>query len=299
MTDPLRELFDDLVANEPPLRTTADATAAAGRRLTRRNRTLWTATGTAVIVAALAVLPQVWRPAGSGLTAGHPTAFPSSVVSASHVPTAQPTPTPTPTPTLSATTLALQAYQVCPHPMPPHYGTDASLLPHLGAAEAAVLAAAPRIAPGLDFRVNAVSNASVGQPKFNGAPVENLIFDVGDASGYGSLSFQITVDTSASAAVRATQNANTSQCVDGLRYDFADGSVALYYSVGQPDESTTKQLWYYGAAGITMNIGEQNQGYGTPASTVPLPPSTLPPRASVPLTIEQVFLLADIVAHAG
>jgi hypothetical protein len=128
MTDPLRELFDDLVADEPPLRTTADTTATAGRRLARRNRTLWTATGTAVIVAALAVLPQVWRPAGSGLTAGRPTTAPSAVVSGSHVATAQPTPT------LSASTLALQPYQVCPNPMPPHYGTDASLLPHLASA---------------------------------------------------------------------------------------------------------------------------------------------------------------------
>jgi hypothetical protein len=298
MTDPLRELFEDLVADEPPLRTTAETTAAAGRRLSRRNRRLWTATGTAAIVAALVVLPQVWRPAGSGQTAGRPTAVPSAVVSGSAAPTATPTPTLTaPTPTPSA--LNLQPYQVCPNPMPPYYGTDSSLLPHLAAAETAVLAAAPRIAPGLDFRVNAVSNTSVGQPKLNGAPVENLIFDVGDGSGYGSLIFQITVDTRAPAAVRATQNANTDHCVEGLRQDFADGSVALYYSIGQPDESTSKQLWYYGAAGITMNIGEENQGYGMPASTAPLPPSTLPPRASVPLTIEQVFLLADVVAHAG
>jgi hypothetical protein len=298
MTDPLRELFDDLVADEPPLRTTADTTAAAGRRLRRRNRTLWTATGSAAIVAALVVLPQVWRPAGSGLTAGRPTTVPLTVVTGSAVP--RPTPTVT-TPTPTPSTLGLRAYQVCPNPMPPHYGTNSSLLPHLAAAETAVLAAAPRIAPGLDFRVNPVSNTSVGQPKLNGAPEENLIFDVGDASGYGGLSFQITVDTTAPAAVRATQMANTDHCVDGLRQDFADGSVALYYSIGQPDESTTKQLWYYGAAGITMDIGEENQAFGASASpsTGLLVPSTLPPRAAVPLTIEQVFLLADVVAHAG
>jgi hypothetical protein len=62
MTNDLRELFQAVQSDGPPLKHSADDIVAGGRRLRRRRRTVWAACASAVVVAGVAAvvaLPQV------------------------------------------------------------------------------------------------------------------------------------------------------------------------------------------------------------------------------------------------
>jgi hypothetical protein len=251
----LRELFDDLVAAEPPLTTTAETTADAGRRLRRRSRTLWILAGAAsmaLAVATVAMLPRVW-------TTEH---------------AVEP-----------MAPLTLTAFLVCPKPAAAAQ-PDGSRLPRPAAAEAAAMSAGPRIQPGMQFIVR---QASIGH---DGTPRLELTLDAGDAAGWGSLGFEIFPEYDIPAADRAERGANVASCVEGSRHDFADGSVAIHYPYGPPEqEATVTHVWYYAEAGFTMNIGM----FPHPQRTQP----TLPARGVMPLRVDQVMQLAHAIAQSA
>jgi hypothetical protein len=175
--------------------------------------------------------------------------------------------------------------------------SDGSVLPDVERAAAAVLAAAPRIAPGKQF-VLRVHDYIASTEKFVNRPQVALIFDVGDASGYGFLSFQMYTEQGVSAAGRAQWELDGhTACLDVQRRDFTDGSVAVNESDGTGPSAT--KVYYFAARGYDMNIDALSEPWTT--STGPeaaRTPSTLPPRNSVPLTVAQIMALADVVAHA-
>jgi hypothetical protein len=231
-----------------------------------RGRTVWTVAGAALVVAAAVVLPQALRtttaaaPTGSGPTAD---------------------------PTARATALALQAYRVCPSAAHLIEG-DASVLPDPQTAMAALLAAGALISSEQTFIARLAYRSAV---KVAGVPHDELLVDVGDAAGYGSLALEIYPENDVAPAQRAARGANVSSCVDGQRYEFPDGSVGLYYPYGPPErEATLTHVWYFAAGGYTMNIGMAPEVQGS---------SPLPARVSMPLSIAQVMLLADAVARAA
>ncbi len=296
MTDPLRKLFDDLVADEPPLQTTADSAVAAGRRQQRRNRTLWTATGAALTVAAVAVLPQLFRLSPLSNQPADPSAAASASVPVDPSRTPEPNPSTDPVPPPD---LVLTPYEVCPSAAVPAQ-PDGSVLPETGAATAAALAEGARVAPGMEFAVYHASTST--GPNLNGAPRLTIILDVGDATGWGSVNFQIFPEYDAPAAERALRGANVSSCVEGSRYDFEDGSVAVHYPYGPPEqEATVTHVWYYATGGFTMNIGLFPQAWPTDDDSnpdTPAVPSPRPARGAMPLTIDQVMQIAHAVAQA-
>ena len=287
MTDRLRDLFDELVTREPPLRTTAGDAAAAGRRMRHRHRTLWTVLGTSLAVSAAAIAPQAFGMGNSGGPVTVAVGDPSASVS----PWVGPTPTPT--------GLTLTTYHACPAPPRPFPQTDGSVLPDPDRAAAAVHAAAPRIAPGMTF-ITRLAMRVDQTPKWRSLPVVALIFDVGDDSGFGAINLQIRPEIDATPSIRA-QALNVSECVDVVRHDFPDGSVAIHYPYGPPtSEALVTHVWYYGAGGATMNIGMFPQGWtASDDPSTPPPPPPLPVRANMPLTISQVMEVADVVAHSG
>ncbi len=138
------------------------------------------------------------------------------------------------------------------------------------------------------------------QPKFQGRPWLALIFDVGDDAGYGAINLQILPESVADPSDRAGRGANVSECVDGWRHDFADGSVAIHYPYGSPaGEATVTHVWYFAAGGFTMNIGMFPQAWSASEDpATPPPPPPLPMRGTMPLTINQVMAIADVVAHS-
>jgi hypothetical protein len=275
VTDRLRDLFDELVAAEPPLRTTPGDAAAAGRRLRRRDRTLWTAVGTALAVTTLVVVPRTWSPG------------PSDSDTAAASPSTGPSP--------AGTALVLTTYHACPAPPALLPQTDGSVLPDPDRAVAAVLAAARRIAPGMTF-INRLATRLDQTPKWEGTPVLALIFDVGDDDGFGAVNLQVRPEVGATPAIRA-RSLNVSECVDVIRHDFPDGSVAIHYAYGPPAaEASVTHVWYYGVGGTTMNIGMFPQPWASSDDLTTPPP--LPARGRMPLTISQVMEVADVVAHA-
>jgi hypothetical protein len=270
VTARLRELFEEMLRHEPPLHTTAESAAADGRRIVRRSQTLWTIAGTAILIALVAMLPGAWganrrEPAADGPTVDEPTA---------DGPPTGPTPGPT--------ALTLQGYWVCPSATPPAQG-DASLLPDPQVAMSALLAAAAQIAPALTFIARSADHPSPHRVA--------IVADIGDIDGYGALNVEMYPDDGGPPAQRAAAGAMVSSCVDGSRCDFPDGSVALYYPQGPPEqEAVAMHVWYYAVAGFTMNIGLFPQ---------PSDSSPLPARGTMPLAIDQVMLLADAVARAA
>jgi hypothetical protein len=252
VTERLRELFEAMVLDEPPLRTTPQATADAGRRRLRRGRTVWAVAGAALVVAVVAALPQ------AGLTS---TAGPSA-----HGPTADASTGPT-----SAPTLALQSFRVCPGNAAQSSGPE-DVLPDPAVAMAALLAAGSRVAPDRTF---VAGEASLSHVKLGGVAHVEITVDVAD----GSLIFSIYPDAEP-VAERTASGTNISACVDGSSHDFPDGSVALFYPIGHED--TVMHIWYYAASGFTMNIGMFPNASG-----------------NMPLSIEQVMLLADAIAQAA
>src|SRR6185369_15570136 len=171
----------------------------------------------------------------------------------------------------------------CPSTAPrAHLGTstsDGSVLPDVERAAAAVIAAAPRIAPGKQF-VLRVHQYTASSQKFLNRPQVALIFDVGDASGYGFLSYQIYTEQGVSAPDRAQWELDGhTTCIDVQRRDFTDGSVAINESDAAGPNST--KVYYFAARGYDMNIDALSEPWTTAASPNDIPtPSTLPPRAS-------------------
>ncbi len=296
MTERLRELFDDLIADEPPLSTTAESALAAGRRFQRRNRALWTAAGAALTVAAVTVLPQVWGPTPRP---GQPAVSLSIESTPAPAPTTGSVPTASPAPSEPAA-LVLATETFCPSNAVPAQ-PDGSVLPETEAATAAALAEGARVAPRMEFAVYHASTST--GPNLNGAPRLTIIFDVGDAAGWGSVSFQIYPEYDAPAAERALRGANVSSCVEGSRHDFEDGSVAVHYPYGPPEqEATATQLWYYAVGGFDMNIGMFSNAWPTDDDGIPETPpmaSSLPARGAMPLTIDQVMQIAHAIAQSA
>jgi hypothetical protein len=296
MTDELRTAFDDLLVGEPPLRTSAHDALAHGRRLRSRQRAVWTSAGTALAVVAVAFVPQV-------INTGTP-ADPAALQTSTEPSSIEPSPSapgpigPSPTPP-AADFLQVNPFRVCPSAAPTDFPNDGSMLPDPERAAAAVLAAAPRIAPGLTF----ITRAAAGfgqQPKFEGKPWVALIFDVGDDAGYGAINLQIRPEIIADPSDRALRGANVSSCVDGWRHDFADGSVAIHYPyLSAQGEATVTHVWYFAAGGYSMNIGMFPGGWSASENPeTPPPPPPLPVRGSMPLTINQLMAVADVVAHS-
>jgi len=287
MADQLRELFEQMVADEPPLRTTTDSAAAAGRRLRARRRTLWTVVGAAAAVALVTAVPTL---ASTGRPV--PPVGPPSLTA----PTAPPTPSPIDDPEAQVV-----RSHYCPSTAPRALldtsTADGSILPDVERAAAAVVAAAPRIAPGKQF-VLRVHEYLASTAKFVNRPQVVLIFDVGDANGYGFLGFQIYTEQGVSAADRAQWELDGhTTCYEVQRRDFTDGSVAVNESdASGPDAA---KVYYFSARGYDMNIDTNAQPMSTATGPNDIPtPSTLPPRTSLPLTVAQIMALADVVAHA-
>jgi hypothetical protein len=291
MADTLRELFEQMVADEPPLRTTSDSAAAAGRRLRARRRAGWAAAGAALAVLLLTAVPTLAATGRPAPSLGSPTAITTPA------PSSEPL---TPT-AVSATEPQAAGSPYCPSSAQrSHVNTrtsDGSILPNVDRAAAAVLAAAPSIAPGKQFILRLHEYTAAGE-KGNAWPRVALIFDVGDALGYGFLSFEIYPEQGVSAAERAQWGLDGHvSCFDVQRRDFADGSVA----VDEPEPSTFgfTKVYYYAARGYDMNIDAHTEPWTTGPGPNDIPtPSTLSPRASVPLTVLQIMDLADALAHA-
>jgi len=284
----LRELFDEMVADEPPLRTTTDSTAAAGRRLRARRRTLWTVAGAAAAVALVTAVPTL-------ASTGRP---PSPVGPPSL--SAPVTTTAPATPTADLEGQVVRSHYCSSTAPRAQLGTstsDGSILPNVERAAAAVMAAAPRIAPGKQF-VLRVHEYTASSQKFLNRPQVALIFDVGDASGYGFLSFQMYTEQGVSARDRAQWELDGhTTCIDVQRRDFTDGSVAVNESDASGPNST--KVYYFAVRGYDMNIDALSEPWTTSTGPESTPtPSTLSPRTSVPLTVAQIMALADVVAHS-
>jgi hypothetical protein len=257
VTARLRELFEEMLLHEPPLRTTAEATADDGRRMIRRGRTLWTIAGAAMLVALVAMLPGAWGANRQEPTGDEPTADGSST-------------TPLPGPT----GLTLQDEWICPS-AGRSYGGDSSLLPDPSTAMAALLAAGPRVAPGLAFVARTAGHDS--------AHSVMVSVDVTGSSGYGSLDVHIGVEV-APPAERIANISTIESCVSGKRHDFPDGSVGLYYPYGPAaQEAMLMHVWYFSVRGLTMDVAMSSAAVGS----------------SMPLSIDQVMMLADAVAQAA
>jgi hypothetical protein len=303
MTDRLRELFDDMLADEPPLRTSPDEAEAAGRRLRTRYRTLWTVAGAALAAVVLTVGPAVALPRTAPVTpAAQRTPGASPALSlADSVPGDPPT---VPSPPSAAPSSALDSYQHCPADPAPYTvdNTDGSVLPDPDRAVAAVQSAAGKLAPGLKFMVNLSGLVLPAKgEKMAGIPYVYLVFDVGNDQGFGSLNLQLVPDKTGTAADRAESMLDSAgACVQVQRRDYLDGSVAISYPQGSPQqEAMVTQIWYFAQAGYTMNIGLFPQAWPTATDpNVPAIPSSLPALGHLPLSISQVTDLADVVAHS-
>jgi hypothetical protein len=57
-------------------------------------------------------------------------------------------------------------------------------------------------------------------------------------------------------------------------------------------------VWYFAAGGFTMNIGMFPQAWSASEDPATPPPPPLPVRGVMPLTINQVMAIADVVAHS-
>jgi hypothetical protein len=306
MTDRLREVFDDMLADEPPLRTDPDEAEQAGRRLRQRHRTLWTITGAALAATLVVAVPTFILPLRSGgaglfVAASAPSSTGASAAGTASLapPTAVPaTPTAVPAPS----TDELYRYEHCPANPAPYTedNRDGSVLPDPDRSSSAVMASANAIAPGEEFIVF-MSQRITSAEKLAGIPQVVLIFDVGNSRGYGSVNLQILPDKTGTPAERAENELDRlNDCVTVQRRDFSDGSVAVYYPYGPASqEAEVTHVWYFAQAGYTMNIGEFPHGYPTATDpNTPATPSSRKPRGSMPLSITQVMQLAHVVANS-
>ena len=136
--------------------------------------------------------------------------------------------------------------------------------------------------------------------KWKDRPQVALIFDVGDADGYGFLSFQIYTEQGVPASERAQWELDGHRsCIDVQRRDYPDGSVAVHDPEGSEVSTAFSKVYYFSARGYDMNIDIEAEAWSTSTGPNDTPtPSTLRPRGSVPLTVAQIMELADVVAHA-
>ena len=287
MRDVLGEVFDTLLTGEQPLGLSVSEVARQGRRRVYRRHGLIAGgaaaaaglTATAVGVWALAPAPVAPQP---GLTATGSTPPPSDV--------------PPPPPPSSRPTLVVER----PHCDGEPIGTmrldwtDRSVMPDTDAAVAAVLRSAGSAAPGRSFTVVSAARAD-DSAKFGGLPVLNLVFDVGDADGTGSLVMQLRPEVGASPAERAAwalRERPFSNCTPATRTDFPDGSVGLsYVAMGSGSPMDTEQInFFYAAKGWDMNATVFMVPW-----TVPF--ASAPGRAdSMPLTPTEVLAVCRAVA---
>jgi hypothetical protein len=301
MADKLRELFDDMVSGEPPMRTTTDSAVAAGRRLRVRHRAMWTVAATALTVALFIAVPTL---AVTGRSAVGPAASATGTAPPRPTSTGVPTPATTPAPTASPADAGITQFRHCPQPTtyPSFEFKDGSLLPNVDKAAAAVQTAGPTVAPGKQFILR-VHQYFTDTQKIAGHPQNALIFDVGDADGYGFVSFQMLVQKGPTPQEWADNEMDSqSACVDVTRRDYADGSIAI--SIGPTSAAqaaSSLQVYYYSVKGYMLNIGAYTEGWSAsddPATPPPPPPRPVRRPGNLPLTVAQLMTLADVIAHS-
>ena len=302
MAETLRELFDEMMSDEPPLRTTSESAAAAGRRLQVRRRALWTATGAALTVVLATAVPTLALSGGSGartavLGSASASGTPSVVPSGGPSGTARPTVSAAPDP-------RVQQFQHCPGTTryPNFDYADGSVLPNVDRAAAAVQAAGPGIAPGRQFILRVHSYFTSTQ-KLAGHPQNALIFDVGDDDGFGFVSFQMLVQKGPTPQQWAQYEMDAqNECHEVMRRDYPDGSVAIHIVPTNADEvAASTQVYYYSVKGYMLNMGAYIEGWSAsddPATPPPPPPLPVRQRGHLPLTVAQLMELADVIAHS-
>jgi hypothetical protein len=293
----MREIFDAILADEPPIGTTAARVRQRGRQRMHRRRTLMAA-GSAVAVgmtasAAIAYVPGNGLLVGSPATNGSPdgSSAPSGVVA----------PPVTPGP---IDTAAPQRFEIphCDGDGTPKLlaNTDGSVLPDPAMAAESVLDAAPTIAPGRTFRMVSAERVDSSE-KHPGMPRLYLIFNVTDAHGTGSINLEVFPQTGMTASERATIDERArpfSNCDPATRTDFPDGAVGLEYTAfgtGHPIDSV-QHTYYYSPDGFDINAGAFLTPWDQVVSASPLPSGQLGARTSMALTSAEVLAVCRVVA---
>jgi hypothetical protein len=296
MHDEMREIFDTLLADEPPIGVTAAGVRQRGRQRLHRRRML-VAAGSAVAVGLTGSAAIAYGP-GHGLLTASPATSGSSSATASGEPA----------PTDTASTPATPVYEI-----PQCSGeriakslsdTDGSVLPDPAKAAQAVLTHAATFAPGRTFRLVSAERVDASEQS-GGAPRVSLIFDVVHGGGTGSINLEVLPQTGMSATERATidQRAKPlSNCTPATRTDFSDGGVGLEYTAafgtGDPNNSV-QHTWYYSPSGFDINAG----AFLTPWSQQ-VAPSTSGPYyqhgapSPMPLTSAEMLAACRVVASA-
>ena len=289
MRDAIRELFDALLVDEPPVGTTAGQIQHRGQQRLHRRRML-VAAGSALAVGVTATAAVAYVP-GRGLLVASPAASLGGGV------TASPTPAPTDTP-------AVQPFEIphCDGDGTPKLlaNTDGSVLPDPARAAQAVLDAAATLAPGRKFRIVTAERVNSSE-KLPGMPRLYLIFDVTDGRGTGSINLEVFPQSGMTAAERATidQRAKPfSNCTPATRTDFPDGAVGLEYvafGTGGPSDSV-QHTYYYSPNGFDINAGAFLTPWSSTATPSPEPSDQPIARTSMPLTSGEVLAICRVVA---
>jgi hypothetical protein len=279
MSNLINEAFVSMLSDEPPMQLTVDGVCRRGRRGAHQRRVL-TVAGLSVVMAGTAATAAIAvQGVGEGIapSAGTPTSAAS------------------PTPSRTPRALVLEI----PHcdgdgraTDPPD--KDGSALPDPERAAAAVLAAAPSIAPGRSFRLVTAERDDTSL-KAAGIPRVHLIFDVGTDEGVGSLNLEILAQKDGTPAQRAASDLAAkpfSNCIPAARTDFPDGSVGLTYTAfgtGAPSD-TVQHVTYY-ATGLDIDAGLFLEYWHLNETTRALPPVT-----TMPLAPDEVLAIARVVA---
>ncbi len=289
MRDPMRELFNTLLVNEPPVATSAAQVRKRGQQRLHRRR-IMVAAGSALAVGVTATAAVAYLP-------GHGPLVATPATSGSSDGSAAPSEAVTPAPTDSA---APQRFEI-----PNCYGeaigkvlpdTDGSVLPDPATAAQAVLDAAATIAPGRTFRqVTAERADSSAKPRLH------LIFDVTDARGTGSINLEVVPQAGMTASERATIDERAKpfhNCTPADRTDFPDGGVGLEYlafGTGHLNDSV-QHTYYYSPDGFDINAGAFLTPWTQSLSASPGPSGQPTARTSMPLTTKEVLAICRIVA---
>ena len=295
MRDAIRELFDTMLVDEPPVGTTAGEIRHRGQQRLHRRRML-VAAGSALAVGVTATAAVAYVP-GRGLL----TSWPAASGSPDASPSGQVAPSPTPVP---ADTAAVQPFEIphCDGDGTPKLlaNTDGSVLPDPGRAAQAVLDAAATIAPGRTFRVVTAERVDSSE-KHPGMPRLHLIFDVTDARGAGSINLEVFPQTGMTAAERATIDERAkpfSNCTPATRTDFPDGAVGLEYlafGTGEPSDSV-QHTYYYSPDGFDINAGAFLTPWSSTLTRSPDLSGQPRARTSMPLTTGEVLDICRVVA---